>query len=223
MNITPSILYPSHMREIALLIISVTMVLTACGTGNNGKNVDQNAGLIPGTENPVIKECADGKAYIYKDYEIHVKPSPRQEGMDIFVYSPEISAGDPCGIDRKNASHIIGTGETEGNNFFAGIYKNYLFIDQGTGPDLRILSVYNLDLKKLILFTEYSDPELKKGVLTYYKTLVPDPGVIADIPCPDAGKWTEQGLTVLYEQKESFTLQSETRAPEPEYRCRAGQ
>lgn len=216
-------LYSSQMCKKLLVLISTIIVLTACSTGNKGANPDKDNSLIPGTETPVIKKCAKGKAYIYKNYEIHVEPSPSQQGMNIFIYPPEISEGSPCALDRKNASHIIGTGETEGNNFFAGIYKNYLFIDQGTGPDLRILSVYDLGLKKLILFTEYSDPKLKDGVLSYYKTLVPDPGVIEDIPCPDEAKWQDQDLTVLYEQKELFTLKTGTREPERKYRCRPGQ
>ncbi len=194
-----------------------------CTWGNDKVTNAEKAGLISGTESPKIKKCQNGTAYIYKEYEIKVEPSPELRGMNIFLYSPDISGGDPCDIDKKIASHIIGTGETEGSNFFSGVYKNYLFIDQGTGPDQRILSIYDLTQKKLILLTEYSDPIIEDGVLTYYKTLVPDPGVIENIPCPDAQKWREQALTVLYEQKENFTLNTERRLPICEYRCRAGQ
>ena len=210
------------MLGILVLIISI-IILTGCPSSNSGTTDANKAGMIQGTENPVIKECNSGKAYLYQGYEIHVEPSPELEGMNIFLYSPEISQGNPCKTDRKNASHIIGTGETEGNNFFAGVYRNYLFIDQGTVPHLRILSVYDLSNKKLVLFTEYSDAELKDGVLTYFKTLVPKPGVVADISCPDAEKWKEQGLTVLYEQRENFDLNTEMRVPVEDYRCRAGQ
>lgn len=203
--------------------IIIMLCLTGCPAVDSGTTNAEKAGLLPGSDNPAIKECANGKAYIYTDHEIHVEPSPELEGMNIFLYTPEISQGNPCKLDRKNASHIIGTGETEGNNFFAGVYKNYLFIDQGTGADLRILSVYDLAQKKLILLTEYSDAELKDGVLSYYKTLVPKPGVVANIPCPDAENWKNQGLTVLYEQKENYTLGTETRVPVDQYRCRAGQ
>jgi len=187
------------------------LLFLACPSSNDDTTSAKKAGLIPGTEIPLVKECANGTAYIYKDYEINVESSPEQEGMNIFLYKPELSKGNPCNLDRTNASHIIGTGETEGNNFFAGVYANYLFIDQGTAPDQRILSIYD------------PDPDLKDGILTYYKTLVPDPGVVENIPCPDAKKWTDQGFTVLYEQKETFTLESETRLPVREYRCRAGQ
>jgi len=199
------------------------ILLIGCPSGNDAVNSAEKAGLIPGTENPKIKKCQNGGAYIYKEYEIKVEPSPERQGMNIFLYAPETSGGDPCNIEKKKASHIIGTGQTEENNFFAGLYKNYLFIDQGTGPDQRILSVYDLTQNKLILLTEYSDPRLKGSVLTYYKILVPDPGVIENIPCPDAEKWREQALTVLYEQKETFTLNTERRLPIREYRCRAGQ
>ena len=222
MNNAWSILYDLDMRTIVILAFSM-MLLIGCRCGNDGATNAEKAGLIPGTENPKIKKCQNGAAYIYKEYEIYVEPSPELQGMNIFLYAPEVSDSNPCDLDKRDASHIIGTGETEGNNFFAGVYKNYLFIDQGTGPDQRILSVYDLSRKKLILLTEYSDPELKEGALTYYKTLVPDPGVIENIPCPDAQKWKEQGLTVLYEQKEIFTLDTETRLPIREYRCRAGQ
>jgi len=210
------------MRGILLIIISI-IILTGCPSSNSGTTDAKKAGLIQGTENPVIKECNSGKAYLYQEYEIHVEPSPELEGMNIFLYSPEMSQGNPCKVDRKNASHIIGTGETEGNNFFAGVYGNYLFIDQGTGPDLRILSVYDLSNKKLVLYNEYSDAELKDGVLTYFKTLVPKPGVVADISCPDAKKWKKQGLTVIYEQRENFDLNTEMRDTVEDYRCRAGQ
>ena len=209
------------MRKI--VFVFTLIVLFGCQFGQNNSIDAEKAGLIPGSENPIIKDCSVGKAYIYKDYEIHVEPSPQMQGMNIFLYAPEVSGGNPCKLDRKTASNIISTGETEGNNFFAGIYASYLFIDQGTGPDRRILSVYDLRTKKLILFTEYSDPTLKGGILTYYKNLVPDPGVIENIPCPQAQKWKEQGLTILYEQKESFTLGTQTRTPIREYRCRAGQ
>jgi len=199
------------------------ILFLGCPAGNDKVINAEKAGLISGTENPIIKKCQNGAAYIYKEYEIKVEPSPELQGMNIFLYAPETSGGDPCDIEKKNASHIIGTGETEGSNFFAGVYKNYLFIDQGTGPDHRILSVYDLNQKKLILLTEYSDPKLQNGLLTYYKTLVPDPGVIKNIPCPEAEKWESQGLTVLYEQKETFTLSTARRLPIREYRCRAGQ
>ena len=198
-------------------------ILLGCQHTNNDATNAEKAGLIPGSENPIIKECPKGKAYIYQEYEIHVEPSPDAQGMNIFIYDPGVSGGNPCGLDRKTAANIISTGETGGNNFFGGIYENNLFIDQGTGPDRRILSVYNMSTKKLVLYTEYSDPGLKDGVLTYYKTLVPDPGVINKIACPDAKEWKDKGLTVLYEQKESFDLKTESRTPIDEYRCRAGQ
>lgn len=209
------------MQKVLLMI--TLLLLLGCNSSDNKSTEAEKAGLIPGTENPVIKECSIGKAYIYKEYEIHVEPSPDETGMNIFLYSPEVSVGNPCKLDRKTSSHIISTGETAESNFFAGLYKDYLFIDQGTGPDQRILSIYNLLDKKLILFTQYSSPSLKDGVITFYKTLVPDPGVIENIPCPDAQKWIDQGLTVLYEQKETFVLETKTRAPIREYRCRAGQ
>lgn len=205
------------------LMLPVLLALVSCQSNTIKPTEATDAGLIPGSENPIIKKCAKGSAYIYKQYEIHVEPSPELQGMNIFLYAPEVSGGNPCMLDRKTASHIISTGETEGNNFFGGVYKNYLFIDQGTGPDGRILSVYDLSNKKLILLTEYSDPSIKDGILTYYKTLVPDSGVIKNIPCPDAGKWKDQGLTVLYEKMETFTLETETRVPVRQYRCKAGQ
>lgn len=208
--------------KFSVVTIILICFLASCHSANNTTDA-KSADLIPGTQNPTIKECTRGKAYIYDNYEIHVEPSPEQLGMNIFLYKPTVSQGNPCNLDRTNASHIIGTGDTEGNNFFAGLYDNYLFVDQGTSPDQRILSIYDLSKKKLILFTEYSDPILKNGTLTYYKTLVPDPGVIKNIHCPKAAKWTEQGLTVLYEEKETFNLKSEIRLPNREYRCRAGQ
>ena len=208
---------------VCLILLILSVILAGCSSEANKPTSAQKAGLIPGTEDPIIKECDSGTAYIYKNYEIHVEPSPELEGMNIFLYSPEVSKGNPCGLDRKNASHIIGTGETIGSNYFEGIYGYYLFIDQGTGPDMRILTVYDLSLRKLVLLTEYSDPELKDGILTYYKTLVPTPGTMAAIPCPDKDKWEQEGFTILYEQKESFTLSTETRIPVEGYRCRAGQ
>ena len=207
----------------SIILLLTMMIFIGCHSGNDEVTNAEKAGLISGTENPKIKNCQNGTAYIFKEYEIKVELSPERQGMNIFLYAPETSDGNPCDIDKKKASHIIGTGETEGNNFFAGVYKSYLFIDQGTGPDHRTLSVYDLTQKKLILLTGYSDPKLQDGVLTYYKTLVPDPGVIENIPCPDAEKWREQAHIVLYEQKENFTLNTERRLPMREYRCRSGQ
>lgn len=215
-------MYVFNMRGPSILLLSMVLFL-GCTLGNDKVTNAEKAGLISGTESPKIKECQNGTAYIYKEYEIKVEPSPELQGMNIFLYAPETSGGDPCDIDKKKASHIIDTEETEGSNFFSGVYRNYLFIDQGTGPDQRILSVYDLVQNKLILLTGYSDPILKDGVLTYYKPLEPDPGVIENIPCPDAQKWRERALTVLYEQKQNFTLKTEIRLPIREYRCRAGQ
>lgn len=205
-----------------LTTICITLLLLS-GCQRSSTTNAEKAGLIPGSESPILKKCANGTAYIYTEYEIHVEPSPEQNGMNIFLYKPEVSVGNPCSLDRKNAAHIIGTGETEGNNFFAGIYGSYLFIDQGTGADQRMLSIYDLKEKKLILFTEYSDPDLKNGVLTYFKSIPPDPAVTINITCPNTSKWTEQGLTVLYEQKQTFDLKSETGRTLEKYRCRAGQ
>ncbi|HVY55196.1 MAG TPA: hypothetical protein VHC46_05505 [Thermodesulfobacteriota bacterium] len=175
--------------------------------------------LFPGTENPQIKQCADGAAYIYKDHMILVKETPGAPGQEMDIYEPPPQ--DPCGPGRGAKYLTVPPG---GADYFSGVSGGYLFIDQGTGPSYRTLSIFDMEKKTYPLrAVPYEDALIKDGIFTYYETLDEVEGTLAKVPCPRAAEWKRQGLNVAYEEQMSFDLRTGKLTPLRRYRCSPAQ
>ena len=205
----------------ALVIIIITAVTAAIGEETPAP---PSVSLLPGTDKPAATNCPDGAAYVYKEYTIYVVQNADFPGQDIHIYKPPSPPGDPCGTGKGEKYFSIPAGESGGENFFAGISGNYLFIDQGTGPSYRTLTVFDMMEKKFpLLALRYSGARIEHGALTYYETRDEVTGALEKIPCPAASEWKKQGLDVIYEEKMSFDLKSGKESSLRQFRCSPAQ
>lgn len=188
--------------------------------GAAGKNLTP---LIPGTDKPYEYMCGPDTAYRYNEYIIYTIPSEQVTGESISVYKNDKKLRDPCKV--KGQEHIlILDNEIMGSaNFFAGLYLDYLFIDQGTGPTYRGLSIYDLKNGKLLYFTNYTDPVLSDGTLTYFETIHPSEFFNAKNSCIHVGNWSKQGLSTHYQRQATYNLETGKKESLDKYRCYPGQ
>ena len=179
--------------------------------------------LIPGTDTPRVQKCGSDTVYRYSEYTIYTVPSDQLPGEDIYVYKTDKKDRDPCKVKDREAlitydNEILGAA-----NFFAGLNLGHIFIDQGTGPTFRGLSIYELDNNKLVFFSNYTDLVLADGTLTYYASIHPREFFHAKNACNQMGKWTEQGLSTHYQRQYTFNLVTGEKKPVDKYRCMPGQ
>lgn len=180
--------------------------------------------LFPGTETPLEKKCPEGAAYVYKEYTFYVTAAPGSPGQDIHIYKSPSPPEDPCGPGEGSGYFTISAADTGGAGYFSGVSGGYLFIDQGTGPSYRTLSIFDLREKTYPLRSvPYADARIENGLFTYYETMDEVEGALAKIPCPKASEWKKQGLNVVYEEKMSFDLATGRQSSLRSFRCSPAQ
>lgn len=107
-------------------------------------------------------------------------------------------------VIQNDAGEIIeinGTkAPTQEADFFSGVYKNFLLIDNGTGPNGRTLKVWSIDEKKIIFETPYEgDLSIKEDKLNFILPVdLKKTKLLKPVNCPDAANWKKEGLEVGY-------------------------
>ncbi|MEW6144583.1 MAG: hypothetical protein AB1598_06140 [Thermodesulfobacteriota bacterium] len=198
----------------ALFLSSLLM-----SAGGEDAPAPPSVSLLPGTDTPEAAVCPDGAAYVYREYTIYVRQTADTPGRDIDVYKPSEKVADPCGAVKGARYYSVPAGAADAG-FFAGVSGRYLFIDQGTGPSYRTISILDMREKTYPLrAVRYSDAKIEDGVFTYYETRDEIEGALAKIPCPEASEWKQQGLGVEYEEKISFDLETGKLTPLRVFRC----
>ncbi len=206
---------------VALLILIVT---SSGAAAIEEESPPPSVTLFPGTETPRMKQCPDGAAYIYKEYTIYVTETPGSPGQAIYIYKPPSPPVDPCGNGKGGIYFTIPSADSGGAGYFSGISGGYLFIDQGTGPSYRTLSIFDMREKTYPLRSlPYADARIDNGLFTYYETMDEVEGVLSKIPCPKAFEWKKQGLNVVYEEQMSFDLRTGRQSPLRSFRCSPAQ
>lgn len=104
---------------------------------------------------------------------------------------------------NNNNSQVIEVNGTvlpnQEGDFFGGIYKNYLFIDHGTGTNGRSLKIWSIDEKKVILDTPYEgELSIKEDKLNFIQPIDITKTKQAKPKCPDAEKWAKDGFSIGY-------------------------
>ena len=196
---------------ISAALVLVTFVIAASG---GEPAAHPSVSLLSGSDTPRTTQCPDGAAYVYKGYTIYVTQSAESPGQGISVYEPPSPPSDPCGEGKGGRYFSIPADES----------GDYLFIDQGTGPSFRTISIFDMKEKTFpLLEIRYSDAKIEDGALTYYESRDEVSGVLAKIPCPQASEWKKQGLDVVYEEKMSFDLKTGRESSLRQFRCSPAQ
>ncbi len=214
----PDRVYDKSMR--AFLLLTVLTLLFSCTSPGDDRPVatEQSFGF-PGTEKTEIRNCPGGAVYIYKEYIIYTIQKQDMPGQDIYVFRPAARPEEPCSLDTEKAYYAIPAG-TDGSNFFSGLYGKWLFIDRGTGPSHRRMTVFDIKDKEFPLRgVEYSGVSVGDGVLTYFGRIDKGDMPASGIPCPEEEAWKKDGFGIVYERKYSFGLETGELKPSDEYRC----
>lgn len=217
------------MRQITHLALILT-VLVIIPAGAFSYDPEQKAytdeavtPLIPGTDKPKVKRCGHDTLYQYNEYTIYTTPSYKKVGEIVYVYPTDKKNRELCKTKDQKPFRTFDNNALGEANFFAGLSADYMFIDQGTGPSYRGLSIYDLKDGKLIYYTNYTDPVLEHGTLTYFETISGREFFDKNNKCPDRGRWKTQGLSALYQRQMTYDLESGEKKALDEYRCVAGQ
>lgn len=182
--------------------------------------------LIPGTDTPRVIDCPDGTVYKYVDYTVYAEPSVNMPGENIYVYPAKKSVHihtKPCSIKEQDPVRSYKNDVLGGAYFFVGLYQDYLFIDQGTGPSFRGLSIYDIKNGKLLFHTNYTDPVLDNDSLIYYTTIHANEFYGAKNLCPMSQHWRLNGFITLYQKEMSYNLETGINESKNKYRCIPGQ
>jgi hypothetical protein len=104
--------------------------------------------------------------------------------------------------------------------FFHGIAFDNMFVDKGTGPDGRILKIYDLKQKKLSYQGTYCDEMTvyETGALWFFAPIKEE--LVKKKPFCNSGEdWVKQGLSIGYAQRKLYDLRSGAVISKSEYKC----
>ncbi len=211
-------LIPHMLISLALILLSVPL---ARAEYTDAPDEPPRAAIIPGTETPKVKECPGSTAYIYKVYTVVVERSPAFYGNDHYIYKPRKNGANPCKLSPQNSYFTINAGEFGGSNTFAGIYGDLVFLDQWTGYDRKRMVIYDLAKKSIVHFDWFLNPSIDDGVLSYDRSLKASRSTRDKIPCPEAGKWRDEGLSVKYIEAMSVNLETMDKRKSGNFSCTA--
>lgn len=161
------------------IIVSLLIAITSCA----------QAMLTDQKGNP----CNMNRQYIVVE-----KSLAPNVGNDILVwqFNPKITS--PTALCRQQAQPYLTIPGANKALSFSGLQGNYLLLDDGTGPDLRDLYVYDLKNKKQIFHSDYYQPASLRGNFLIYWVNQPKANLKV---CPDYQKNQQNGLgTVVIEK-----------------------
>jgi hypothetical protein len=145
----------------------------------------------------------DGKTYSYAATKVTVKASD----------------GSPNEIIEVNGTVI--PNKKEGAASFAGVYKNFLFIDEGTSTNGRTLRIWGIKEKKVLFETVYEgDLSLASDKVKFIQPIdLKKVRLSKLVNCPDKAKWEKAGLGVGYGQPHQYDLAKLSATPVGDIVC----
>lgn len=187
----------------------------------SGNKLPDKKQVVANTELPGVMKLKQNKVcYVYNKYAVVVAPT-EDVGEDIKIIARNSPVDESYLSDPVKAPAYFKV--EEGDNYFFGIYADYLFIDSGTAPEPRGLGIYDLAQKKEIYDGSYSSPiKLEKDLrLTYYEEVEQSALKGKKVDCPQAEQWKNDGLGVAYEEKVSLDLKTLKKSRSGNIRCAA--
>ncbi len=171
--------------------------------------------LIKRVETPARDVC-----YIFSRYVVffpYLNPSQIQDADENHMVFRKRSDDNDfnCSLPKKEQELLrIDSGA------FYGIYRHFVFVESGTGPDGREIAIFNLEKKKMVYSAIYSSiakPSIENNAMVFYKDL----GMLDyKRKCANAEKWLqENGLGYGFEQKTRVDLDTFIEKPLGEITC----
>jgi hypothetical protein len=142
----------------------------------------------------------------YQNYKVRIEQTKEGNGEVTRVF------------DKSGAEVMVDANDS--NCFFHGLAFDHVFIDKGTGPDGRILKIYDLKKKKMGYQGLYCIEAIvyDTGSLWFYS---PVADAIANPKpfCNNGDDWVKQGLAVGYAQRKMYNLPSGSVITKSEFKC----
>jgi hypothetical protein len=203
------------MKKLILFCLSM-LIVASCETQQVGKPTSYQTKSvaqlretpfgIKGADNAKFEETKIGKRYTYSEVQVTVTPSEDGVGEEIHVVS--LGQKDTFWIENIEAHH------------FFGIKNNFLFVDNGTGPNGRTIVVYDLNSRQNIHEARYEkDISVQSNKMTYLAPIDTRNIRLRDTVCPDKDKWEKQGLSAGYAQYVEFDFQTKQENQTGNYSC----
>lgn len=175
--------------------------VTPSETAKPNNESDNDSIFMKGTENT---EFSDDDCFIYKDFVVKLKES-EDGGSIVSAYSRGSGTNQQL---CKSPGKAILTVPDDDNNSFYGLYRSYLFIDQGTSASSRTLPVFDLETGKLITKLDYYDDiVLNEGRYLEFNTWTNLKG--NPKTCKNYAEWKRNG-DVVWVQGMKYDLQTKT-------------
>lgn len=153
-------------------------------------------------------------------YFVVQKDNAPDVGSDLLVkYKTSPDQQIPC-------TYSVGTGDYEiqngnGAQYFSALAGNFLITDNGTAPDPRGLTVFDLTKRAQVFADIYSKPLSMDGMaVTYWVASGETP--TAD-NCPGLSEYQSNGLGAALETRVTLDLSALTKSISSEQRCAARQ
>lgn len=157
---------------------------------------------IKGAETGELTFNGNLACYAYQKYTVINRSSGDSVGSDILVKSKGRKAA-KCDWNERGAALSL---KNSGADYFSGLYSNFLFVDSGTGPSGRRLTVYDLEKSTSAYSTEYAgEAALEKDALRFW---LPSGAPKTGDNCPRREEWEKQGLTPSLEEDVRLDLKT---------------
>jgi hypothetical protein len=160
-----------------------------------------------------VISSASIKTHVFEKYVVFETLHADANATDIIVMDRKY--GDNFSkIDTKKAVFVLNNQET---GFFSNLFQKYLFMDYGTGPDQRMLSVFDITNGKKVLDTAYSDDIALIGKDTVSIWLESSDTTFSK--CKDHEKWKDGGLGTAIIVEHYFNIRTLKFYKTPNWKC----
>jgi hypothetical protein len=164
--------------RIALLSILAPLLALGVGAGMLGAQVPAPPARLLDSVRAEPSTVSGVTCYVHARYIVVERNVPDGVGADLFVRA---RATDRCDADSLAGDFVL---RNEWAEYFLGLRGDVLFIDSGTGPDLRELILVDLRARRRLLATQYVALEpgpdsLTVGVWKGYELAEPAAGCSA--------------------------------------------
>lgn len=194
------------LKPLLVIAINIFAVTNAFAVNND---------LLSGTESPVsVTSTSDGKCYLYQDSTVIIKSNDSEAGEVILI---KVVPDKKCKWD-KSAWKITGPA-----NYYFGKYRNLIFVDNGTGPDLRQISIFDINNHIQQFNDSYVAPvNINKNQFTYWQ---PAATIATKENCDKFAEASKTGLTPQIQKQIQVNLlnSSLSAIPAKKVRCELSQ
>jgi hypothetical protein len=206
--------------SLRILSFLITLLLSACGddkklpTAVTPANPPSASATEPdtaigftGTDRTRFRSVESNTSeYSYPQYTVRVVPNAENVGEKVSVTAT-----------ASNRSFEIAMPE---DGYFSGLHGHFLFLDAGTGPGERGLTIVDLRTNQPVLETTYYEVDRvdSAGNVTFWFPVETEK--VQKLPaCPDQAEWVRNGLSVGYGQRRVYNLNTGKTAESQEYKC----